>query len=120
MARQLLKLRNVPEDELAEIYELLEAHEVDFYETSAGNWGISMPALWLRNDEDYSRVRDLLDEYSEQRYQRAREKYEYLKQTGKARTFMDIARESPIKVALYLAIVFVLIYFSIAPFINIM
>jgi hypothetical protein len=120
MVRQLLKLRNVPEDELAEIYELLEAHEVDFYETSAGNWGISMPALWLRNDEDYSRVRVLLDEYSEQRYQRTREEYEYLKQTGKARTFMDIARESPIKVALYLAIVFVLIYFSIAPFINIM
>jgi len=79
-----------------------------------------MPALWLRNDEDYSRVRDLLDEYSEQRYQRAREEYEYLKQTGKARTFLDIARENPIKVALYLAIVFVLVYFSIAPFINIM
>jgi hypothetical protein len=120
MAKQLLKLRNVPEDEIAEIHELLESHDVEFYETSAGNWGISMPALWLRNDEDYTRVRALLDEYSEQRYQRAREEYEYLKQTGKARTFMDIARENPFKVSLYLGIVGVLIYFSIAPFINIM
>ncbi len=120
MARQLLRLRNVPEDELSEIYELLETHELDFYETSAGNWGISMPALWLVNDDDYTHARALLDEYSEQRYQRAREEYEYLKQTGKARTFFDIAKENPLKVTFYLAIVGVLVYFSIAPFINIM
>ena len=30
MAKQLLKLRNVPADELAEIYELLESHEIEF------------------------------------------------------------------------------------------
>ncbi len=120
MAKQLLKLRNVPEDELAEIYELLESHEIEFYETSPGNWGISMPALWLVNDEDYSHVHTMLDEYSEQRGHRAREEYEYLKQSGKARTFMDMARENPFKVGLYLAIVLVLVYFSIAPFIAIM
>ncbi len=118
MAKQLLKLRNVPEDELAEIYELLESHEIEFYETSAGNWGISMHALWLTNDEDYSKVRTLLDDYSEQRYHRAREEFEYLKQTGKARTFMDLAKENPFKVSLYFIIVLVLVYFSIAPFIN--
>lgn len=120
MAKQLLKLRNVPQDELAEIYELLESHEVEFYETSAGNWGISMPALWLVNDDDFSQARALLDEYSEQRFLRAREEYEYMKQTGKARTFFDIAKENPFKVGLYLVIVFVLIYFSIAPFTAIM
>ncbi|MBN4075361.1 MAG: hypothetical protein COA71_07975 [SAR86 cluster bacterium] len=120
MAKQLLKLRNVPVDELAEIYELLESHEVEFYETSAGNWGISMPALWLVNEEDYTQVRTMLDEYSEQRYQRAREEYQYLKETGKVRTFMDLVRENPFKVGLYIVIVFVLVYFSIAPFINIM
>lgn len=120
MAKQLLKLRNVPEDELAEIYELLESHEVDFYETSAGNWGISMPALWVAKDEDYPHVRAMLDDYSEKRYQRAREEYEYLKQTGKSRTFFDIARENPFKVGLYLVIVFALVYFSIAPFTTMM
>lgn len=120
MAKQLLKLRNVPQDELAEIFQLLESHEVEFYETSAGNWGISMPALWLVNDDDYPHVRALLDEYSEQRFQRAREEYEHMKQTGQARTFFDIAKENPIKVTLYLAIVIVLAYFSIAPFTAIM
>lgn len=118
MAKQLLKLRNVPEDELAEIYELLESHDIDFYETSAGNWGISMPALWLVNDADYPEVRAMLDDYSLQRYRRVRKEYEYLKQSGKARTFMDMAKENPFKIALYLVIVIVLVYFSVAPFLS--
>ena len=61
MARQLLKLRHVPEDERAEICELLETHDIAFYETSAGNWGISLPALWLVHDEQYEQARALLD-----------------------------------------------------------
>lgn len=119
MAKQLLKLRHVPDDELSEIRELLEAHDIEFYETSAGNWGISMPALWLVHDEQYARARQLLDVYSEERYQRARAEYEALKQAGKARTFRDIARENPLRFTLYMAIVMVLAYFSIAPFIAI-
>jgi len=120
MAKQLLKLRNVPADELVEIYELLESHDIEFYETSAGNWGISMPALWLTNEADYAEVRAMLDAYSMERYQRVRKEYEYLKLSGKARTFIDIAKENPFKVLLYLAIVFVLVYFSIAPFLSMM
>jgi hypothetical protein len=119
MAKQLLKLRHVPDDELNEIRALLEANEIDFYETSAGNWGISMPALWLVHDEQYPQARHLLDEYSEERYRRARSEYEALKQAGKARTFMDIARENPLRFILYMAIVVVLAYFSIAPFIAV-
>tara|TARA_R110000772_G_scaffold71427_7_gene156604 strand:+ start:2288 stop:2650 length:363 start_codon:yes stop_codon:yes gene_type:complete len=120
MARQLLKLRNVPEDEVAEIYALLESHQVEFYETSAGNWGISMPALWLVDDDQYPRVRAILDEYSLQRFQRMRAEYESLKQEGKARTFVDMLKENPFKISLYLVIIAVLAYFSIAPFLAIM
>lgn len=120
MTKQLLKLRHVPEDELAEIYALLEQNDIEFYETPAGNWGISMPALWLVHDEQYKEARKLLDEYSEQRFRRVRQEYEGLKRAGKARTFMDIARENPLRVSLYLAIVIVLAYFSIAPYLAIM
>ena len=120
MAKQLIRLRNVPEDEIAEIYVLLESHEVEFYETSAGNWSISMPALWLIHDDQYPHVRALLDEYSQQRRERVRAEYESLKHEGKARSFLDIVRENPFKVSLYLAIVVVLVYFSIAPFVAIM
>lgn len=120
MAKQLLKLRNVPEDEVAEIYELLESHDVDFYETSAGNWGISMPALWLVDADQYPRVRAILDEYSQQRLERVRAEYETLKQEGKARSFVDMLKENPFKISLYLAIIAVLAYLSIAPFLAIM
>lgn len=120
MAKQLMKLRNVPEDEIAEIYELLESHDVEFYETSAGNWGISMPALWLVHADQYPRVRAILDEYSQQRLQRVRAEYEMLKQEGKTRSFIDMFRENPFRVSLYLAIIAALTYFSIAPFLAIM
>ncbi len=119
MAKQLIKLRYVPEDERREICELLESNDIEFYETSAGTWGISLPALWLVHEEEYERARALLDTYSEERFRRARSEYEALKRAGKARTFRDIARENPFRFVLYMAIVVVLAYFSIAPFIAI-
>jgi hypothetical protein len=119
MATQLLKLRHVPEDEKAELFALLEEHEIDFYETSAGNWGISMPALWLSNDAQLSEAKTLLKEYGEHRYSRMRSEYEQLKSEGKARTFLDIARENPLQFVVYLSIVAALVYFSIVPFIAI-
>ena len=118
MAKLLFRLKNVNEDEAAEVRALLADNDIAFYETEPGNWGISMPALWLVNEADYPEVRAMLDDYSKQRYQRVREEYEYLKGAGKTRTFMDMAKENPFKVALYLAIVFVLVYFSIAPFLS--
>ena len=117
MATQLLKLRNVPDDELLEIYTLLDEHEIAYYETGAGNWGISMPALWLNNDEQVSQAKTLLAEYSEQRRLKVREEYEALKTAGKARTFFDIAKENPFKFILYLLVIGVLVYFTLMPFI---
>lgn len=118
MATQLLKLRNVPEDELLELHELMEEHEIDVYETSAGNWGISMPALWLRNDEQLAQAKALMKDYGEQRYIRARAEYDLQKQDGRARTFLDIAKENPLKYIFYVLIVGVLTYFSIMPFVS--
>jgi hypothetical protein len=41
----------VPDDEAHEIRELLIDNDIDFYETSVGVFGISMPGLWLKNEE---------------------------------------------------------------------
>ena len=118
MATQLVKLRNMPEDELDEIYELMQANEIEVYETSAGNWGISMPALWLRHDEQLHQARAILEQYEKERFQRMRSEYEAQKQAGKARTFLDIARENPVKYVAYLVMIGALLYISTVPFLS--
>jgi hypothetical protein len=118
MAIQLLKLRGVPEDELSDVCALLEQHQIDFYETSAGNWGISMPALWLRHDHQFPQARALLDDYQAQRRENARAEYLRLKQTGRARGFLDIARENPLRYMVYVGLIAGLIYVSIMPFLR--
>ena len=75
MAILLFSLRGVPEDEAFEVRELLTGQGIDFYETSAGNWGISMPALWLRDGGQLQQAQRLLAEYQQQRYLSARERY---------------------------------------------
>jgi len=116
MATQLVKLRQVPADELEEIYALMEAHEIEVYETGAGSWGISMPALWLSNDDQLEQAKDLLKQHEEERFQRMRSEYEALKEEGKARTFLDIARENPVRYVAYIVMIAGLVYISIVPF----
>lgn len=118
MAIQLMKLRNVPADELEEIHALLEAHAIEVYETSAGTWGISLPALWLQDASRLPEARALLDTYGAQRQERARSEHAALKAAGKARTLLDIARENPLRFVVYLALAGATAWFSIAPFLQ--
>jgi hypothetical protein len=118
VAIHLMSLRNVPADELDEIHALLEGHGIDVYETTAGNWGISLPALWLYDDSRFAEARALLDAYAAERQQRARREHEALKAAGKARTFVDIARENPLRFVLYLALAGAVAWFSLVPFLQ--
>ena len=56
MPELLFKLRNVPDDEAEEVRQLLNDHEINFYETRAGGWGISMPGIWLPDDRQFKGV----------------------------------------------------------------
>jgi len=110
MSKLLFRLRNVPDDEVEEVRALLSEHQIDFYETSAGNWGISMPALWVRDETQYNHARALLDTYQAQRSERIREEYTRLKREGKHKTVLDSFRENPFAFIAYLFIVYALLY----------
>jgi len=112
MAKLLFSLRDVPEDEAEEVRELLESHQLDFYETSAGNWGVSMPALWLHNNDDYTQARQLLDDYQQQRALSQRSKYQALKQQGMEQSFRQHVFANPIRFFAYLAIICLILYAS--------
>ncbi|MBL4821431.1 MAG: hypothetical protein JKY98_10660 [Gammaproteobacteria bacterium] len=117
MATILFKLRNVPEDEAEEVRSLFEKNGIDTYETSAGNWKISMPAIWLKDDQQLLLAKKLLQEYQQGRYQRAREEYEEQKQQGRNRTMWSNFLESPLKVTLYVGFITIVIYLSLQLFI---
>jgi len=61
MSALLFSLRNVPYDEAEEIRQLLTSSEVEFYETPAGKWGISSPAIWLQDKNELQRAKSLIE-----------------------------------------------------------
>ncbi|SDY93229.1 DUF6164 family protein [Nitrosomonas sp. Nm33] len=110
MAKILFKLRNVPDDEAEEVRELLINHHIDYYETSAGNWGVSMPALWVKDDNQFREAKELLDAYQEARSIRIREEYVRLKREGKNKTVLDSMKKNPVLFIAYILIVLALLY----------
>lgn len=118
MSALLFKLRNVPEDEADEIRELLEEHNIDIYETSAGNWGISMPAIWVQHDEDLPVGKKLIETYQQQRASSSREAYAEEKRLGRTPSIWQSFAKRPIaSVGIILFCLFVL-YVMISPFIR--
>jgi len=118
MAVQLFRLRNVPDDEADEIRNLLEHHQIEFYETPAGNWGISMPAIWLHDDEQLENAKALIDEYQQQRFDRIKREKKQQALEGDKKSGISEIIKNPIQAILYLAFAGVILYFSIKPFLN--
>ena len=118
MPVRLFPLRDVPDDEAEEIRTLLSDNDIHYYETSAGNWGISTPGIWLPDDSQLKQATALINEYQLQRTAQQRELHEQLKDEGKQKTFMALAWENPLKVIIYIAIAGVILYFSTKPFLT--
>jgi hypothetical protein len=114
----LFKLRNVPDDEAEEIRELLSGHNIEFYETPAGRWGISMEAIWLKDESLLDDAKQLIDEYQTQRYQRVRQEYEELENQGQVESFAQRLANRPVQVLFYVAIILIILYFVTMPFIK--
>jgi len=118
MPELLFKLRNVPDDEAEEVRQLLNDHEISFYETHASGWGISMPGIWLPDAHQLQQAKALLDVYQQDRTTRVRSEYEALKAEGKNRTVVDKIMENPIQVILLTLAVLFILYVSLSPFLE--
>lgn len=115
MARLLLNLRNVPEDEARDVRDLLEQHALEYYETPPSRWGISMGGIWLRMDDDYPRARQLLDSYQAERAASARAAYAEKKRAGQVETFAGVLRRRPGEVVAYTALAGAIIFLMLWP-----
>ncbi|OQW42153.1 MAG: hypothetical protein A4S08_01780 [Proteobacteria bacterium SG_bin4] len=112
MAKILFRLNGVPDDEAHDVRELLIENAIDFYETSAGNWGVSIAAIWLTDDSQYEKARALVDAYQQDRSVRMREAYEHAKRNGKNRNFLGSVRDNPVSFAVHLALAALVLYLS--------
>jgi len=118
MSRLLFRLRHVPEDEARDVRELLDAHEIEYFETSAGLFGISFPGIWVRREAQFEAARRLLDDYQAQRRERARTEYRQAEERGEARTARDIFRENPARFLGSLILVALVLYLSLRFFFS--
>ena len=113
MSKILFRLNGVSDDEADEVRELLANKDIDFFETSPGNWGVSMPAIWLRDASQYKQARALLDVYQKERGIRVRAEYARLKIEGKHTTFAEAVRQHPVRFTVNLALALLVIYLSV-------
>ena len=120
MPTLLLKLRNVPEDEYEEVCALLNEHDIHFYETKVGFWGIGMAGLWLRDNQQLAQAQQLLAEYMTKRQVRAKEAYEESIREGTNRTLLSTFKQQPVTFLLYLLALVVVLGLTIWPFLGLM
>ncbi|NIR29572.1 MAG: hypothetical protein GWN84_09735 [Gammaproteobacteria bacterium] len=118
MATVLLNLRHVPDDEAEEVRRLLEAHRIDYYETPPGPWGVSMGAIWLKDDAQRDEANRLIGEYQAERARKVRAAYEERKREGRSESFLGRIRQRPLQTLVYAAIIGFVVYFSVKPFFS--
>jgi len=113
MSILFFSLRGVPEDEAEDVRALLIENNIDFYETSAGSWGISTPALWLYQPEDLEKIKPVFTAYQQQRALTQREIYRELKARGEIAGFFKHNLKKPLQFIIYSGIIVLMIYVSV-------
>jgi hypothetical protein len=117
MPHLLFRLNGVPDDEAEEVRALLVANHIDFYETDAGRFGISLAAIWLRDDGEPERARALLDRYQQQRFEQARARYEQQLRDGTAESQLQRLMHQPLRSLIFLLALMAVLALSTLPFI---
>lgn len=119
MAVRLFSLNGVPEDEAQDVRDLLSDHDIDYFETPAGRWGISAPSLWIKDATQVDYARMLIDSYQLKRRQDAQSHYKQLLQDGHTMSLFSRIKQQPLQFLFYIMFVILILYFSIIPFFHI-
>ena len=103
MSKLLLNLRHVPDDEAAEVREMLDEANIAWYETQPGRWGISFGGIWVKHPTDLPKAKQLMAVYQSERLERVTAERLQAERDGTAETFFDRLRREPMRVVLALA-----------------
>ncbi|WP_038247725.1 DUF6164 family protein [Ghiorsea bivora] len=117
MSVMLFKLRGVEDDEADDIRALLESHDIDFYETTNGRWGLGFAAIWLHDETQLEQGKVLIRTYQVQRYKDAQATYAELCVQGEQPTVWKKVKQNPVQVFLVLLAVLIVAIFALSPFV---
>ncbi len=112
MALLLFSLRHVPDDEADDVRDLLAENHISVYETHAGNWGISMPAIWLADEQQLEQACTLINVYQEERRKVQQENYARLQQSGEVNTFFKNFWHNPVQTVVFITAMLAILYLS--------
>ena len=116
MSVLIFRLNDASDEEAAQVRELLEQHDLAFYESSAGRWGISVAGLWLRDDSQKHRARELIEQYQGERKQQ----YEgwWAEQPGFLVSLWRSFLARPIPFVLTAILLVAIVFISLSPFVH--
>ncbi len=117
MSTLVFKLRNVPDDEAAEVRTLLNEHNLDFYETTAGNWGIAMPGIWVE-DDDVGQARQLINQYQQSRSEIQRAQYQEAAARGETPAWYAQFINRPLATLGIVLFCLFIVYALLSPFVR--
>jgi len=115
MSKLLLNLRDVPDDEADDVRRFLDSGGIGYYETRPSWWGISAGGIWIRDDGDVAEAKRLMAKYQRERQARAREERAEAERNGTAETFADVLRSQPLRVALTVITIVLLLGLMAVP-----
>ena len=115
MSKLLLNLRDVPDDEADGVRRFLDSGGIGYYETRPSLWGISGGGIWIRDDGDVGEAKRLMAEYQRERQARVREERVEAVRNGTAETFAGVLRTQPLRVALTVIAIVLLLGLMAAP-----
>jgi len=113
MSILFFNLRGVPADEADDVRQLLHTNNINFYETSAGIWGISTPAIWLVDPEELPIAQGLFDSYQQHRSATQRALYQETKLQNKHAGFWLHNLKNPIRFVVICCAISLVVYLSI-------
>lgn len=108
-------MRDVPIEEADEVRKLLDSQNIDYFETLAGNWGISMPALWVKDSAQFLEARSLIDEYQKQRQSTNKLTIGH---EADVKTLLESFKNRPIQFIAYWFLIAIVLFISIYYFFS--
>ncbi len=119
MAKRVFSLGGVPDDEADDIRQLLENAGVDYYETPPGPFAITAAALWLNQDSEYERIKQLIDDYQTTRALTARQHYQQAKLHGELPGLLQTLWRNPLLWLVVIASIAIVLLVVLLPFLLI-
>jgi hypothetical protein len=115
MSVLIFRLNDASEEEAAQVRELLQQHDLAFYESSAGRWGISVAGLWLCDESEKLRARALIEQYQGEREQQF--EHWWAEQPGFLVSLWRSFLAHPVPFVLTAILLVAIVFISLSPFV---